>query len=248
MPSFQWSKHRDRPVIGDASLAALLAGAELPAGSAPELRSLAEALAGLRGQPGPGELAGEAETLTAFRHQFGAMNAPRRSRARKPPRRFRPRPVRAAAAAAAMALSLGGIATAAYADALPASLQLLAHDIAGAPAPDHRPATKPSRAGLATTGHRAYGLCTAWAHAKAQGTHKQTARAFRELAAAAGGRANVSAYCAAVAHPGTSSSHPPEPAPAPERTGKPGGLPVPHRGGRPSGLPSPHGSGPGKRG
>ncbi len=232
-----WPSRRAVPVIGDASLAALLAGAELPAGSAPELRPLVEALAGLRDQPVSDELEGEAGALAAFRNQLGVPNTARQRSAQTPPSRFRPRPVRAAAVAVAMVLGLGGIATAAYAGALPSSLQRLAHDIVGAPAPGTGPAVRPSWASPAARGHRAYGLCTAWAH----GTHKQQAVAFRELAAAADGRGNVSAYCATVAHPGTSPSH--RPAPAPDRTGRPGGLPTPHGSGRRGGLPTPHGSG-----
>jgi len=242
MPSFLAPGHRDVPMIEDTSLAALLAGTQLPTGSAPELRPLAEALAELRARPASDELAGEAETLTAFRNQFGAARTIHRPPARKPSRLSRPLLVKAATAAAAF-LSLSGIAAAAYAGALPAPVQQLAHDAIGAPPPGPQPAITPSSAGPATSGGPAYGLCTAWAHAKAHGTRKQQAAAFGRLAAAAGGPSKVTAYCATAAPPGTPPSQIPQPAPAPHTTGQPSGFPTPHGSGRPSVLPTPHGSG-----
>lgn len=242
MPNFLWPGHRDVPMIGDTSLAALLAGTELPPGAVSELRPLAEALAELRARPASDELEGEAETLAAFRDQFGAPRMARRPPVGKARSRRRPLPVKAAAAAAAV-LSLGGIATAAYAGALPATVQRFAHDIAGAPAPGSQPALAPASAHPAATGGRAYGLCTAWAHAKAHGTAAQRAVAFSTLAAAAGGAGNVTAYCATAAPPGMSPSQSPQPSPAPHATGKPSGLPAPHASGKPTGLPSPHGTG-----
>ena len=241
MPNFLGPEHRDAPLIQDASLAALLAGRELPPGSGPELRPLAAALAELRGQPASDELAGEAETLAAFRSQFGAPRAPHQPPAPTPPPRRRLLVM--AAAAAAIVLSLGGIATAAYAGALPAQVQRLAHDIIGAPAPDTEPAPTPSAAYPATTGDPGYGLCTAWTHAKAHGTAEQRAVAFRRLAAAAGGAGNVTRYCATAAAPGMRHSQMPQPSPAPHSTDKSAGVPVPHASGKPSGLPTPHHTG-----
>ena len=84
MPGFLWPGRRDVPMIEDTSLAALLAGAELPPGSGPQLRPLAEALAELRARPARGELAGEAEILAAFRDQFGAPHTAHRPPARTP--------------------------------------------------------------------------------------------------------------------------------------------------------------------
>ena len=229
-------------MIGDTSLAALLAGTQLPPGAGPELRPLAEALAELRARPASDELAGEAKAITVFRDQFGAPRMAHRPLARPPRSRRRLLPAKAAAAAAVV-LSLGGIATAAYAGALPAPVQRLAHDIAGAPAPASRPTLTPASARPATTGGPAYGLCTAWAHAKAHGTAAQRAVAFGRLAAAAGGAGNVSAYCATAAPPRRSASQLPQPSPAPRATGKPSGLPGPRGSGKPSALPSPHGTG-----
>ena len=169
MPELGEAKRRDAPMISDALLAALLAGAKPAGDSAPQLRPLAEALADLTARPGGDELDGEAETLAAFRDQFatpGPVRQPRqveqprqphqRRRAHQPRRRrprFLPRslPVRAAAAVRAVVLGLGGLATAAYAGALPAPVQQLAHEIIDAPAPPAQPATRPSPAAPAAS-------------------------------------------------------------------------------------------------
>jgi hypothetical protein len=157
MQSLGEPNRRDAPVISDASLAALLAGTKPAAGSAPQLRPLAEALADLTGVPGGDELYGEAETLAAFRDQFATPDPVRQPHHRR--RRFLPRslPVKAAAALGAVILGLGGLATAAYAGALPAPVQQFAHDIIDAPAPHSQPATTPSPAatypGPAPSGH-----------------------------------------------------------------------------------------------
>jgi hypothetical protein len=252
MPNSTEPSRRDAPSISDASLAALLAGAELPPGAAPELRPLADALAVLAGRPDHDELAGEADTLTAFRDHFstsarfggsGQFGAPgtahRRGDDRMPRRRYRPAPLRAAAAAVTI-LGLGGLATAAYAGALPTGLQRLAHDIIGAPTPGARPAAHPSSPEPAATGP-GYGLCAAWAHAKADGTRQQRAAAFAALAAAAGGPGNVTAYCRTAAHP---TPRPSGPAATPSpRSGKPTALPAPHGSGMPTAIPTPHGTG-----
>jgi hypothetical protein len=240
MPNFTWPNQRDVPLISDASLAALLTGAELPPGAAPELRSLAEALAELAGRPVGDELAGEAGTLTAFREHFGAPGSARhRGRNRRP--RSRRLPLRAAAAVTTI-LGLGGLATAAYAGALPAGWQRLAHDVIGAPAAGAQPAARPSPAVPATSGQLGHGLCTAWAHARAHGTRKQRAAAFNALAAAAGGPGNVAAYCTATARTAAPSSSHPAPTPA-HHSGMPTVLPTPHGSGKPTAQPTPHGSG-----
>jgi hypothetical protein len=142
------------------------------------------------------------------------------------------------------ALGIGGLATAAYAKALPAALQSFAHTTIGAPAArtaapaaTARTGRGPSPVGPRATGHAAYGLCTAWAHAKAHGTRKQKAVAFRNLAAAAGGAGKVAAYCATVPHPGASPSK------KPHGNGKPTSHPTPHGNGKPTSHPTPHGNG-----
>jgi hypothetical protein len=241
MPNFPWSGRREVLPISDAALAALLSGTDLPAGSPPELRPVAEALGALTDGPAGDELAGEAVALAAFRDQFG-VPGPVPRRRRRPP--LLAPLLSAKAAAAAAVLSIGGLATAAYAGALPAPAQQFAHSAIGAPAATHHPAATAHPAGSASpegpdaTAHPAFGLCTAWSHARAHGTHKQQAVAFRNLAAAAGGAAKVAAFCAAVPHPGSTAD--PAGKPTAHSTGKPTAHPTPaHPTGKPTAHPTP---------
>jgi hypothetical protein len=119
--------------------------------------------------------------------------------------------------------------------------QQFVHHDASQPTTTHpAPATLP--AGPNATAHPAYGLCNAWAHAKAHGIGKRKAVAFHHLAEAAGGVGNIAAYCAAVPHPGASSL------PATHPTGHPGSWPPAHRTGPPAtppaGPPASHPVGP----
>jgi hypothetical protein len=163
-------------------------------------------------------------------------------------------PLLTAKAALAAAAALGGAAAAAYAGVLPAPAQQFAHHAIGAPSPkpSHGPGAKQAAApGPDATGPAAFGLCTAYAHAKAHGTATGQAVAFRNLAAAAGGPANIAAYCAAVPRPGhpqpgqpasVSSGKPashPTSLPAPHATGKPSRAPAAHAPGKPTALPTP---------
>ena len=238
MPNFPWPGRRDVSAISDASLSALLAGAELPTGSPPQLRPVAEALAALTAAPTGDELTGEAEALAVFRERLGVPSPTRRPR-RRPTLLSPLLSARAAAAAAVAALGIGGFATAAFAGALPAPVQQFAHHTIGAPAAHN------------ATGHPAYGLCTAWAHAKKNGTDKQKAVAFRNLAAAAGGAGNVAAYCGTVPRPGAShthpagkpSTHPTPPHPTGPPSSHPTSPPTSHPTGKPSSHPTSHGTG-----
>ena len=233
MPNLWWLSSQDAPETRDASLAALLAGAEPDQGLAPGLRPLADALAALTAGPARDELAGEAAARAEFESRVGVPSPVHRSRHWRHPLLASLLSARAAAAAAVAALSVGGFATAAFAGVLPAPAQQFAHHTFGAPSPHPtqaigtHPSTTATPAGPDATGPAAFGLCTAWAHAKAHGTKSQQAVAFRNLAAAAGGASHVAAYCAAVPHPGPSSSH----------TAHPGGPPASHH---PSGPPAPH--------
>jgi hypothetical protein len=257
MPNLWWLSSQDAPEMGDASLAALLAGAEPAEGLAPGLRPLADALAALTVRPASDELAGEAAALAEFYSRAGAPVPVRRSRHRRHPLLAPLRSGRVAAVAAAAALSLGGFAAAAFAGALPAPAQQFAHHTFGAPAArgthptsthptsTHPASTHPSAAttpaGPDATGPAAFGLCTAWTHAKAHGTSSQQAVAFRNLAAAAGGVGKVGAYCAAVPHPGPSSSRSSHPSGPP--TSHPTGPPTSHPTGPPTSHPTPHATG-----
>jgi hypothetical protein len=244
MPNFPWLSCQDVPEMGDASLAALLARPEPSAGFAPGLLPVAGVLAALTAGPAGDELAGEAAALAEFRNRVGVPVPASRSHRRRHPLLTSLLPARAAAAAATAALTLGGFATAAFAGALPAPAQQFAHHTFGAPAAGGgqptgtRPSATATPVGPDATGPAAFGLCTAWTHAKAHGTSSQQAVAFRNLAAAAGGASNIAAYCAAVPHPGASSPHTSHPTGPP--ASHPTGPPAPH----PTGPPASHPTGP----
>jgi hypothetical protein len=236
MPNFPWPGRRDVSAISDASLEALLAGAESPTGSPPELRPVAEALAALAAAPTGDELTGEAEAMAVFRERLG-VPSPTRRRRRRPTLLSPLLSSRAAAAAAVAALGIGGFATAAFTGSLPDPVQQFAHHTFAAPAAhasqptSAHPRATATPAGPDATGPAAFGLCTAWAHAKEHGTAKQKAVAFRNLAQAAGGASNVASYCGTVPHPGASHSHP---------AGKPSSHPTSQGNGNGNGKPSTH--------
>ena len=252
MPNLWWLSRQDAPDMGDASLAALLAGSEPAEGLSPGLQPLADALASLTVRAASDELAGEAAALAEFHHRVGVPVPVSRSRHRRRPLLTSLLSARAAAAAAVAALGLGGFATAAFAGALPAPAQQFAHHTFGAPASDGgqptgtHPGATTTPAGPDATGAAAFGLCTAWADAKAHGTSSQQAVAFRYLAAAAGGASKVTAYCAAVPHPRASSSRGSHPAgpPASHRTGPPTSHPTGPPTSHPTGPPTSHPTGP----
>ena len=83
MPNLWWLSRQDAPDMGDASLAALLAGSEPAEGLAPGLQPLADGLAALTARPASDELAGEAAALTEFYHRVGTPVPVNRSRHRR---------------------------------------------------------------------------------------------------------------------------------------------------------------------
>jgi hypothetical protein len=242
MPIFLWSSRGVVPPVGDPAFDALLTGNLPPEDTADGLRPVAEAIAALNAVPVTSELAAEAGALTVFRAAggSGASVRPRRRR-----RLLLTSLLSAKLAAAAVAVTLSGAAAAAYTGALPAPAQKLAHAALGAPAAHStaRPTAQPTRpatpVGPDPTGSAAYGLCTAYAHLKAHGSAAEKAVAFRNLATAAGGAANVTAFCAKTAHPGpTPSARPPA-----HRTGKPATLPSRAPATHPIGKPTAHPTG-----
>jgi hypothetical protein len=244
MPILPWSVRGGVPPVGHAAYDALLDGHPVAEDVAEGLRPVAEAIAALNGEPETRELDAEASALAVFRGGVGMSAEPVRSRHRRRSLLASVLSAKLAAAIAAAAVTVGGVAAAAYAGALPAPMQKLAHDTLGAPSA--HPAHSAVPVGPSATGNAAYGLCTAYAHLPAHGSAKQKAVAFRNLAAAAGGAANVAAYCAKVAHPGTTpagepGTHPtgkptapPSQAPASHPTGEPGTHPT----GKPTAPPS----------
>jgi hypothetical protein len=218
MPNFPSSPAGGVPAIGDPAFEMLLAGDLPPADAEWGLRPLAEAIAALTVPPSACEIAGEADARAAYR---GGFTRPARAR------RAGTRPARGAGArnsghgrirllasvlsvklvtagAVAAAVAAGGLTAAAYAGVLPAPVQSFAHHALGAPAPHlARPPRQPVTSyGPAPAIPGAYGLCQAYAQARANGNGREKAVAFRNLAAASGGAARVKAYCAAAAHPG----------------------------------------------
>ena len=245
MPNFSWLARRDASGIRDVDISALLAGDTPPADASAPVQHVADVLAALRAAPASHETTGKAAALGHFRHQVGVSSPLIRSRRRRPTLLSSLLSAKAAAAAAIAVLGFGGVATAAFANALPSAAQQFAHDTIGAPSPhatasDH--AGDKSNAdhsgtpvGPNASGPAAFGLCTAYTHAKHHGTAAQKAVAFRNLEKAAGGAANVATFCASVAHPGASPN--PQAGPA---SSHPTGPPSSH----PSGPPSSHPSGP----
>ena len=155
---------------------------------------------------------------------------------------------KAAAAAAVAAVTLGGAAAAASVGALPAPAQQFAHNTFGAPSPTASHSSGSGQQatpnGPDATGPAAFGLCTAYAHAKAHGSATQKAVAFRNLAAAAGGARDVASFCSTVSHPGSSASARPASLPSQAQASAapspshPTGKPASHPTGKPSSLPT----------
>ena len=129
MPNIPQSPLQDGPAVTDAELVALLAGKR---DVAPWLQPVADVLAALSAEPSPGELAGEARALAEFRCR-AVVPVPRRHARRSTAGLTSRLSAKAAAGAAAATLILGGAATAAFANMLPAPIQRLAHDVIGAP-------------------------------------------------------------------------------------------------------------------
>jgi hypothetical protein len=242
MPNFRRSQPADVPELPDGTLGALLTG-DLPTDEAfAGLYPAAALLAALNAAPAGDELAGHASALAGFRHR-GSMPVHSRRSARRRPRLITSLlTVKAAAAAAAAAVALGGAATAAYTGALPARAQQFAHDVIGAPSSKPSPtpvspqptSRRSDASGPDATGPAAFGLCTAFAHAKEHGQASEKSVAFRNLAAAAGGKAKIASYCATVPHPGSSPSGHAAPS---HPSGRPTSVPT-HPSGRPASHPT----------
>jgi hypothetical protein len=233
MPNRTWPHRTDVSEIPDPALSALLAGAA-PAGDAPaSLQHVADVLAALRTEPAADETAGRAAALAEFRRRVRVPAPSTRSRRTRPAVLMPLLRTRAGAAGTAAVLGFGGIAAAAYADALPAAAQLVAHETIGAPRPAQNPLGNPAAGHSGTpvgpnaSGSPKFGLCTAYSHETRHGSEAKTSVAFRNLAKTAGGAANVPGYCAGVLHPGAAQSA------AGHDNGQPGTNERPHPAGKP---------------
>jgi hypothetical protein len=146
MPNFSWLGRQDASAIEDAALEAMLSGPDVPEDMAAGLQPASDVLAALRARPSGDELAGEAFAMAEFRNRVGVPVPVRRSRPRRRPALLTSLlSAKVAVAAAAVAITVGGVATAAFAGALPGSAQRIAHEVIGAP-PEHS-APHPSGSG-----------------------------------------------------------------------------------------------------
>jgi hypothetical protein len=233
MPDCAWPTRKDVSGLPDAALSDLLSG-NVPVIDAPaSLRHVSDVLAALRAEPAADETVGRTVALAEFRRRISRPPQSARSRRISPAELMPLWRTRAGVAGTAAVLGFGGIAAAAYAGALPAVAQTVAHDTIGAPRPEpeHQgtPATGHSGTpvGPNAGGHPRFGLCTAYSHAREHGSAAQKSVAFRNLAKAAGGATSVPGYCAGVSHPGASQSRArhlggePESGDKPHPTGKP---------------------------
>jgi hypothetical protein len=213
-----------RPAGGSNALADLLAAAAAPARNH--------------------ELAREEEAIAAFR-------AARLSPVPQPRRRPMIRTSLARvltlkiAAAATAALAAGGVALAASTGHLPSQLGGASPAAHASPSGTGKPSTTGHATATAMPSTALYGLCRAYTAQVGTGPGKALdSRAFSALIAAAGGKDNVSSFCATIiaAGPGHASGSHPAGKPSSHSTGRPSshptGRPSSHPTGKPSSLPS----------
>ena len=152
MPNFPWPGRGAASANDDAALAALLSGTWVPEDLPAALQPAADVLAALRARPSTDEVAGLTAAMAEFRERVGVSHPSRKSRRRRPSLLTSLMSAKVAAAAAAVVVVLGGMATAAYAGALPSTAQGIAHDWIGAPADASH--SSGSAAGRSGTGDR----------------------------------------------------------------------------------------------
>ena len=134
MPNFPWPGRGAASASDDAALAALLSGTQVPEDLPAALQPAADVLAALRARPSTDEVAGLTAAMAEFRERVGVSHPSRQTRRRRPSLLTSLMSAKVAAAAAAVVVAVGGMATAAYAGALPSTAQGIAHDWIGAPA------------------------------------------------------------------------------------------------------------------
>jgi hypothetical protein len=247
------------PQLPDAALDAALRG-HRTAGEHPGLDRVADAMNALRRPDATHDHVGHAAAMAAYQERF----AGRRASAAGPRRVVlvsSAAGLKLLATAGGSAVALGAVATVLFATSL---------------GPGPGPQTVPVASGSATTaqgkasatdsedgegkgpdatGPAAFGLCNAWSNHLAHGTADEKAEsspAFRNLAAAAGGRAKVTQYCAKVPHPGQGKGQgqgrgqgqgngqgKPDKTAKPTKTAKPEKSPKPSSTARPSSTAKP---------
>jgi hypothetical protein len=212
-----------RPRLRRAAAEHLLDGA-VDGGPGP----LAELLSAAAAPAHPGELAGRADAVTAFRAHHAAVPAPRRGSMLKTA--LAKALTVKAAAIAAVAVG-GGVALAATTGVLPNPLS----GSSGKPSASHSANADHSPGAKGSPSPNLEGLCKAYA-AKPEGERGKALQspAFQALITAAGGQDKVTAYCTTL----LPSAKPTEPG------GKPSGVPTAKPSGVPTVKPSEHPSGP----
>ena len=241
MANFLRSLSVGRPYQGDDHLEAMLSGQPLPENADAELHGVNELLTALRAAPvDPVERSGQARALDAYRQTF-ATSDPAHQRRRRPAMLSTLLGAKLGAALAAGVVGFGGVAVAAAAGVLPDAAQDFAHHTVGvvpAAHPDKSAkdvkttettettetaeTTKATPVGPDATGPAAFGLCTAWSHAKDSGNAAEKSIAFRNLATAAtaAGANDVTAYCATVVKPGENGTNTANTATKPDKADK----------------------------
>jgi hypothetical protein len=235
MPGFPFFRRPAMP-LDESVLDALLTGQSLPPDAPEQARTVAHMLASLADPAVPGALAGEADARRAFVRAASVVSASpaTRRRASRRPRRFAASLTsKLAAALVAVTVGLGGAAAAAYAGALPAPIQDLAHDAIGAPRANP-PAPDAPEVQRAVSGQ-----CAAYERAKNHGGSAAVAAEFARLASAAGGAGKIDGYCAAVQKAATG------PASSRHGTAKAHGKTTAHGKPKPHPTPKPNPSHPG---
>jgi hypothetical protein len=235
------------PPLDQVTADQLLAGRLNPADAPPGYAAVARLLAAAAAPPGQEELAGEHRAVAEFAAVTRSTSPTLTSRrAGMPSKRFS---VKAIAVAVAAVMTVGGIAAAAT-DRLPGSARRVADEVpatthASVPATQGGTATRPgaagSTAGSPTGGQKAGtgpdaagaardGLCRAWLAGKGgDNGERDDSTAFQALARAAGGAANIAAWCkastASQADRGRRPDEPPGPRTSPPSSGAtpPGG-------------------------
>lgn len=199
MPKPPWTHPASSPEGDDAE--AVLSGRSPGIPPSADLQPTAEIVAALRAPASADELRGLDSALGAYRERFGMSPAAASARRTR---------LRLAAAAGLAAAALGGASIAAAAGGLPDSVQALAHDLIGAPAPPSHSASEhsarsnsthptPAQATRATA--EAIRLCTAYQEVRDQGAVAvRHSAAFARLITLAGGAAGVDELCSAVQH------------------------------------------------
>jgi hypothetical protein len=137
MPNFPWPGRGAASASDDAALAALLSGTQVPEDLPAALQPAADVLAALRARPSTDEVAGLTAAMAEFRERVGVPDPSRPTRRRRPSLLTSLVSAKVAAAAAAVVVVVGGMATAAYAGALPSTAQGIAHSWIGAPGVHH---------------------------------------------------------------------------------------------------------------